>query len=297
MAARRAVEGFARFGFAGNPFADKSLSVTVDGQDAPALSEAQIERFVRDGFLRIEHAFPREVAEKAHAIMWRDIPFDPDDPGTWAKPIVRLPGYGGGPFAAAANAPVLHGAFDQLVGKGRWEPRDGLGTFPVRFPHPDDPGDTGWHIDLSFPGEDCDPDERSDFSNWRVNLASRGRALLMLFLFSDVGEDDAPTRIRVGSHLDVPPILKPAGEAGLAHLNLIHVGADRPIALATGEAGTVYLCHPFLIHSAQRHRGATPRFMAQPPLVQKEPYRIHRDDGAYLPVEIAIRQALDGKAG
>jgi hypothetical protein len=65
------------------------------------------------------------------------------------------------------------------------------------------PGDTGWHVDLSFPGDSGDPDEKNDFLSWRVNVASRGRALLMLFLFSDVGEKDAPTRIRVGSHLDM----------------------------------------------------------------------------------------------
>jgi hypothetical protein len=64
-------------------------------------------------------------------------------------------------------------------------------VFPVRFPHPHDPGDAGWHVDLSFPGEDCDPNEQKDFSSWRVNVISRGRALLMLFLFSDVGEQDA----------------------------------------------------------------------------------------------------------
>jgi hypothetical protein len=40
------------------------------------------------------------------------------------------------------------------------------------------------------------------------------------------------------------------------------VGAERDIALATGEAGTVYLCRPFLIHAAQKHRGTTPRFMS-----------------------------------
>ena len=32
----------------------------------------------------------------------------------------------------------LERVFDQLVGPGRWHPRDGLGTFPIRFPHPDD---------------------------------------------------------------------------------------------------------------------------------------------------------------
>src|SRR5215469_1585254 len=257
-----------------------------------ALSDGQVEQFIRDGFIRIDHAFPREVAEQGCAVMWRDIPFDPHDPATWTKPVIRLPGYGGGPFEKAVNRPVLHEAFDRLVGKGRWEPRDGLGTFPVRFPHPDDPGDTGWHVDRSFPGDDCDPKEQHDFSAWRVNVTSRGRALLMLFLFSDVGKDDAPTRIRVGSHMDMARFLEPAGESGMSHMNLSKMSADRPMALATGEAGTVYLCHPFLVHAAQRHLGSTPRFMAQPALGLLEPYRLHREDGAYSPVEISIRQAL-----
>jgi hypothetical protein len=132
-------------------------------------SNARAEQFIRDGFIRIDRAFPREVAEQGCDIMWRDIPFDRHDPATWTKPVVRLPGYGGGPFEKAVNTPVLHAAFDLLVGKGRWEPRDGLGSFPVRFPHPDDAGDTGWHVDASFPGDDCDPNERHDFSAWRVN--------------------------------------------------------------------------------------------------------------------------------
>lgn len=70
------------------------------------------------------------------------------------------------------------------------------------------------------------------------------------------------------------------------------MGADRPLALVTGQAGTVYLCHPFLVHAAQKHRGTTPRFMAQPPLGLTRPYRLERKDGNYSPVEVAIRRAL-----
>src|SRR5882672_1117232 len=138
-------------------------------------------------------------------------------------------------------------------------------------------------IDRAFPRE---------FSSWRVNVTSRGRALLMLFLFSDVTDQDAPTRIRAGSHLDMARFLAPAGEIGMSHLVLDQMGADRPEALATGAAGTVYLCHPLLIHAAQLNRGTTPRFMAQPPLHPAEPFRLEREDGSYSPVEIAIRQAL-----
>jgi hypothetical protein len=127
-------------------------------------------------------------------------------------------------------------------------------------------------------------------------VTSKERALLMLFLFSDVGQDDAPTRIRTGSHLDVARMLAPAGEDGLSLRQLSANGfaetADRPEVLATGEAGTVYLCHPFLVHAAQPHRGTRPRFMAQPPLAPAEPFLLEREDGAYSPVEQAIRNAL-----
>src|SRR5262249_15496940 len=158
----------------------------------------------------------------------------------------------------------------------------------VRFPSSEPPGDDGWHVDASF-GSD-----HADFLEWRVNVASRGRALLMLFLFSDVGEGDAPTRLRVGSHLDIARRLAPAGEAGMALGGLAAAdfagSAARLEALAIGPAGTVYLCHPFLVHAGQRHRGKRVRFLAQPPLLPAQPLALERDEHAYSPVEIAIRR-------
>ena len=66
--------------------------------DDRLLSDAQVKKFIRDGFVRIDCAFPREVAEQGCDIMWRDIPFDRHDPVTWTKPVIRLPGYGGDPL-------------------------------------------------------------------------------------------------------------------------------------------------------------------------------------------------------
>ena len=248
--------------------------------------------FVELGFVKIERAFPRELADEARAILWRDTGCDPDDPSTWTKPVVRLGDYAQRPFVEAANTPALHEAFDRLVGRGRWLPRGSLGTFPVRFPSPHDPGDAGWHVDASF------GTENPDFLSWRVNVTSKGRALLMLFLFSDVGPDDAPTRIRAGSHRDVARRLAPAGDQGLTLGELAANGfaesAHREELPATGEAGTVYLCHPFLVHAAQPHRGTRPRFLAQPPLLPSAPLILHRADGDYSAVELAIRDALSG---
>jgi Phytanoyl-CoA dioxygenase (PhyH) len=258
------------------------------------LSEAHITQFIQDGFVKIPNAFPRELADEGRSILWRNTGCDERDPTTWTKPVIRLGTYGQEPFAQAANTPVLHQAFKQLVGPGRWQPRSDLGTFPIRFPSPDDPGDAGWHVDSSFPPDSGDS---TDYVNWRINLHSKGRALLMLFLFSDVEEPDAPTRIRVGSHLDVARILAPLGDNGLSLIELATMEAfaataARPEVLATGEAGTVYLCHPFLVHAAQPHRGSRPRFLAQPPLMPAEPFLLDRADGAYSPVEQAIRLAL-----
>src|SRR4051812_41106352 len=186
---------------------------------APTLSHLtheQRQQFVRDGFVRIDCAFPAEVAAEVRAILWRDTGCDSEERTTWTRPVIRLGDYAQGPFRMAANTTVLHSAFDDLVGTGRWIPRESLGSFPVRFPHPQDPGDTGWHIDASFPP---DAQVESHFE-WRINVRSKGRALLMLFLFSDVGEDDGPTRIRIGSHRVVARLLAPAGEAGMSMIDI-----------------------------------------------------------------------------
>jgi hypothetical protein len=259
----------------------------------PVLQPEDIRSSIINGFIRMEEAFSRTTAAQGRAILWQAMGRDPLDRTTWTQPVVRLGGHNDPPFKEAANSPRLVAAFDQLVGAGRWIPREGLGTFPVRFPSEDDPGDTGWHVDASYPPVPNEGDQ--SIFHWRIDLFSRDRALLMLFLFSDVGEADAPTRIRVGSHLDVARLLAPTGEGGLSFLQLaqkLDTSAPRPEVLATGEAGTVYLCHPFLAHAAQRQQGTEPRFVAQPPLGLRQPFQIERGDGGYSPAERAIRIAL-----
>jgi Phytanoyl-CoA dioxygenase (PhyH) len=266
------------------------------GEDAQVgkLTGEQVEGFIRDGFVYLPGAFPRSLADECRAFLWRETGLDADDPAGWTRPVIRLGGYGGPLFRAAANTEALTSAFDALVGVGRWFPRDGLGTFPIRFPHPDDPGDAGWHMESSFAAEGGE--------KWLLNVHSRERALLMLFLFSDIGPDDAPTRIKIGSHLDVPPFLLPHGHSGVNMFELCRTmdaagkldSPDRPVTLATGQPGDVYLCHPFLIHGAQPHRGAVPRFMAQPPLLPAVPFDV---SGGQSPVERAIRLGLTENVG
>jgi len=165
--------------------------------------------------------------------------------------VVRIPCPEGGPFAEAGTAPAVREACDQLIGAGRWWRWDGVGgSIPVRFPSEEDPGDAGWHFESSFKTE----------GHWRVNLASRARGLLALYLLTDVDADSAPTRVRPGSHLDVPPLLASAGDAGLeataASKMAAKTSAHRPTAVATGQAGDVFLCHPFLVQQRPRRTAA-----------------------------------------
>ena len=254
------------------------------------LNDIQIQQFINYGYLKIENAFTEKTAKECIDILWKDTGCDPDNPATWTKPVIWLGDYSQECFKKAINTSVLHSAFDKLIGNGNWLPRNTIGSFPIRFPAVDEPGDTGWHAEASFPGEDA-----TDFFSYRININSKGRALLMLFIFSDIGEYDAPTRIREGSHLDVAKILQPYGESGLSFMELaqkLNVTAARKEVLATGLPGTVYLCHPFLVHAAQPHHGKHPRFMAQPPLIPSKAFSLHRIDNNYCPVELAIRKGM-----
>jgi len=255
------------------------------------LGPDQIEQFISEGFVKVSHAFTFGTAAACREIVWRDLGLSPDTPGEWKQPVIRLGMHGHPPFREALSSPRLRGALDQLAGEGRWVMTAALGAMVVRLPAKDKPWDDGWHIDASFPPPD-NPSSQ-DYFQWRVNFASRSRSMLMLFLLSDCGADDAPTRARVGSHVPTARQLVAHGEAGVSLAQLAREGfessADCEVALATGEAGTVWLLHPFAVHAAQANRGREARFLAQPALGWcEEPDLEH---GA-SPVERAIRFAL-----
>lgn len=235
--------------------------VDVHWADPDGPTAADVERFVVDGVLGIREAVPRPLAEECRALLLADAGIDPDDRTTWTRPVVRIFDRHDGLVAEAAHSPRLLAATDALVGPGRWVTYAGMGSFAIRVPHDDEPGDDGWHLDVSLPPDD-DP-ATTDYGRWGVNARSDGRAVLWLMLFSEVGPDDAPTRIRVGSHAEIARHLAPTGDATTTPYPLPPLD-HLPVALATGRPGDVFLCHPFTVHAAQRHRGSVPRVLAQP---------------------------------
>jgi hypothetical protein len=99
----------------------------------------------------------------------------------------------------------------------------------------------------------------------------------------------------LGSHLWVPPILAPAGEAGMPAEavagQLPPSVLSRRTAEATGRAGDVFLCHPFLVHTATwPHRGTVARMLAQPAIAVPDGFGVDGSDPS--PVARAIVAGL-----
>jgi hypothetical protein len=220
-----------------------------------------VQTFLRDGFLHPTGAAAEPIARECERRLWTETGYDPT---TWTEATRWVLYRDDEPFVEAVNSAVLTHAYDTLVGPGHRRRRDHAGAFPLRFPSQEQPVESGWHIDAGSADRELTDDDVEDIEamgkvEFRVNINSRGRALLLLMLFSDVGPDDSPTRIRVGSHLDVPRVLAPYGLDGVGCNSAFVAAVDRasssrPTTQAAGRCGDVYVCHPFLVHAAQVHR-------------------------------------------
>jgi hypothetical protein len=245
-----------------------------------------VEGFLRDGYMAIRGAVSIETAAACRQAIWEAMSAQgirADDPATW-PPLAEISHLAGEPFAAAGTAPALTAAYDQLIGPGRWTRQvNPGGAVVVRFPS-EDRANAGYHVEGSYPGP----------GGYWANVRSRARGLLALFLFTDVGPDDAPTRLVCGSHLYVPGFLAPHGEAGTpADAELWRPSVlYRPVVHAIGRAGDVYLCHPFIVHTATwPHRGTVPRIIAQPAIHVRKGFTLDGTDPS--PVARVIVSGLD----
>ena len=195
-----------------------------------------MDRFISDGAVLLRSAFPRDLGNECWELLWEATDCDEHDRATWRRPVIRVGARADPPLVAAANTERLHRAFDQLAGADRWVPRNGIGTFPIRFPVNAAPGDDGWHIESTGADSTGEP---------IVDPRSTERVLLLLFLFSDVGSGDAPTRIRLGRHLHAARFLfKEPNPIGFIQVARDSETQQLPEVAAIGDAGDVWLCHP-----------------------------------------------------
>ena len=232
-----------------------------------------VDEFRETGLVRVAGAFDAETCDacvEAIEHEMRSHSVEPTNPETWTQPVVRFVTPEGPPFARAGSSPKLWSLYDELLGAGNWVKRQAVGgTVPIRFPSESDPGDAQWHIDGSYEVD----------GRYFTNVHSRTRALLGLFLFTDVTERDAPTEIIVGSYRDIPRVLERYGDEGVFFGDVVpqvrESTFDRPTVFATGNAGDVYVCHPFIVHRATwPHRGTGPRIIAQPEIGNRKQFAL-----------------------
>lgn len=246
-----------------------------------------LDGFLQDGYLVIRGAFDTATAADCRERIWAALAERGIRRGVRSSwpPVAQIDDLDGAMFDTAGTSPVLTAAYDELIGPGRWtSPVHAGRAVIVRFPAlEDERANAGYHIEGSYSGP----------GGYWVNVRSRARGLLALILLTDVGPDDAPTRLVCGSHLFVPEFLAPYGEAG------VYADADfwrpsvlcRPVVHATGRAGDVFLCHPFIVHTATwPHRGQGPRMIAQPAVHVRDGFALDGTDSA--PVAQAIRAGL-----
>lgn len=260
---------------------------------SPRRADLDLDAFVRDGYVAVRGAVDPDTVAACREWIWAAMErrgVHRDDSGSW-PPLIQGMDDIGEALVEAYLAPTLTAAYDELIGPGRWRrsvrPADLGPSVIVRFPA-EDRANAGYHIEGSYRG----PDGRY---NW-VNVRSKARGLLALILFTDVGRHDAPTRLLVGSHLAVPQFLAPYGKEG-TDADTDDARFWRPstlcmnVAHATGKAGDVFLCHPFMVHTATwPHQGNGPRMIAQPAV--NAPHGFMLDGSDPSPVARAIVKGL-----
>ena len=207
--------------------------------------------------------------------------------------MVRIPCPEGGPFAQAGTMPVLQEACDQLIGAGRWWRRAGMGgSIPVRFPGEADPGDAGWHIEASY------EEAGSSGSTPAPGPAGCSRSTCSP-TWTRRARRPGCARARTGMSRRSWPRRGMRGWSGCLRRSRPRGPARtaRP-ALATGRAGDVFLCHPFLVHAASwPHRGHRPRMIAQPGVALHGQYALRAAPGETPPpVQQVILDSLAAAA-
>lgn len=251
------------------------------------LSPADIEHFIQFGFIKvagcIDPAFCAEQVRRGYERAGVTT-----DPASW--PRDRLHQSAKVSWAVADIAPKAWAAIGQLCGR---DIADGLARIetpvwndafiinfriladrPWQAPSPAIPG---WHKDGDF---------------FRHFLDSPEQALLTIVIWQDVASRGGATFIapdsigvvarRLAAH---PEGIDPNGFGGL--INECHDFRE-----ATGQAGDVYLLHPFMLHASSPNLSGIARFITNPPVHYAEPMNFAREAAAQSPVERAIMRGL-----
>lgn len=251
------------------------------------LIDADVEQFIAKGYVKIEGAFPREVAEEWSRRCIHRLGYDPEDKLTWLEPRIHM---GGDQFVQVREfAPRVFDAICDLIGgeERLGQPCHWSDHFIVNLGiradepwEPAGPQTPGWHKDGDF---------------FRHFLNSPEQGLLVFVNWTDVVHLGGPTYIATDS---VPVIARylaarPGGVLPNEFDFRARVSECRQFEEATANAGDVYLLHPFVLHASSQNPLRVIRIITNPPVHLKEAMRFDRPNWEdHSPVERGVLAGL-----
>jgi hypothetical protein len=251
------------------------------------LRDADVEHFIEKGYIKVQEAFPREVAAEWSRRCFERLGYDPEDRSTWAEPRIHM---GGDHFVEVREfAPRAYDAICDLVGgKERlgmpcqWSDHFivNLGLRANEPWEPAGPTTPGWHKDGDF---------------FRHFLDSPEQGLLVFVNWTDVVHQGGPTYVATDSVAVVARFLAERPEGVLPNEFDFRslIGQCSQFEEATANAGDVYLLHPFLLHAASQNPLRVVRIITNPPVHLNEPLRFDRpNDEDFSPVERGVLAGL-----
>ncbi len=251
------------------------------------LTKKQLDEFYEKGCVALRGAMPRKTALDYAKDVWVRLGYDPDDKSTWEKSRIHMPYLSGVPVGELAPGVLsamhqLCGGPERIEGTPHWG--DGFIVNLGADDHetnwqPAGPNLPGWHKDGDF---------------FRHFLDSPEQGLLVIVLWSDVVHRGGPTYLANDSIKPIAEFLakRPEGVLPNAFDFEALIGQCGRFEEATGEAGDVFLMHPYQLHASSLNPLRLPRVITNPPIHLSAPMNFNRPDGAYSPIERSVLLAL-----
>ncbi|MBA3686478.1 MAG: phytanoyl-CoA dioxygenase family protein [Planctomycetes bacterium] len=258
------------------------------GLPPSTLTNAEVDAFVRDGYLAVPGLIPSAVVAAVQPQIIAALGDTPAHPERWDHGNGYL--LKDSPRAAQVGQRFTdryRGILADLCGPGRFVmPDDFLGYMPIRFPQPTAPA---WRPAVMH----------VDGNHFHHHVDSREQGLIAVELWSDIAPEGGGTAIRVGSHRVVSRLLashEPAGIASAAlSLAAIASAAHLPVIEAIGAAGSVLFMHPHTLHGSSTNRSDRVRLAGNLCISLHEPMRLDRGDLQQCsPVEWSIVHSMGG---
>lgn len=249
------------------------------------LTPEQREQFLAEGHLVIKGAFPRERSLEWVREECARAGYDVDDPRTWRKDYERITLSRQETLEELAPD-AWQASVDLMGGLDRVKNRPRISVFAMNFKQgadqpfqPPSAASPGWH---------------KDGWHFRHFLDSPEQGLLGIPLFTDVLPQGGATFIAADS---VPVVARflaahPEGVLPDGFDTKTLLAECKDFRQATGDAGDVYLLHPYLLHAVGQNVLMRPRAITNLCYELTEPMQFHRADGDYSPIEAAVLRGL-----